>query len=216
MSRLKTSQKQDPREIKKIAVGAYPNGDHTVLVYRDDDDQVQMLHLCGHHDLRKSPPSRKCRLWGEPNIEAENAVMVAAHAARVWNQLPSGKLPYGFSDPQGFFDERGVMVVSEDKIGLTCASLVLAIFHISGSALVEYSTWKPRADDVVAQFELKRELLANDPVHSTRAATQIGKVRYRPLEVVGAAVGRKLPMKATTARRWAKRLAALLERIKGA
>src|SRR5437868_1343597 len=127
---------------ERLAVAICHSGNHVGVLYRDEDDpsDIKLFHLCWHRILRNSHPkmSDKCGWWIVPSIEPEQVNSVIAHIGDIWDKNGHGTMPYGFSDPRGFFDNDGNIVFGPGQVGLTCATLVLAVFDLSGVPLVDY------------------------------------------------------------------------------
>ena len=97
----------------------------------------------------------------------------------------NGTMPYGFSSPDAFFDDEGH--ISEGKVGLTCATLVLAIYHQVGIKLLDYSTWPTlTAEDKAERTRMKMHISINHPQQAAKLDTNATKSRYSPLQVAGA------------------------------
>jgi hypothetical protein len=187
---------------KRIAVGICHSGQHVGLLYRTDDQApVRLFHLCAHRILRNEPPAPrdKCALCVVPSIEPEYANAVVAHAIDIWEKNLGGTIPYGFSDPRGFFDSEGNIAFGPGEVGLTCASIILAIFDLSGFPLLRYDTWEARDDDADALRDIIRSQRPHYPgevEHFDRLEAQVeeGTARFRPLEVAGGALADDPPI----------------------
>ena len=91
-----------------------------------------------------------------------------------------------------FFDPSGLLE-GPAKIGLTCASFVLAVFDGARIPLVKTNAWPKLAttEDINRQkalLELQRHLMEED--HARKVKAEIGNLRYHPLDVAGAGTAR--------------------------
>lgn len=154
---------------------------------------------------------------------------VAAMARKIW-RANNRYVPYGFSPPNDCFDSQtNKYLFGPTRYGLTCASFVLAVFHRAGVPLVKYGTWPTsRPDDrawqkkIVARLEEYNERLRNRPdrqkdyqdgkIHIEGIRADIGTVRFRPDEVAGATIERRVPTRFKQARNNGDRILTLLER----
>ena len=107
---------------------------HIGLLHRDHSSgNTFLLHLAWHHRLNNSPP-KPSYAWVDPVIHPFRARQVAAICRKIWRANPAG-IPYGFSPASECFDpETGKFLLGPARIGLTCASFVLAVFEAAGCA----------------------------------------------------------------------------------
>jgi hypothetical protein len=122
---------------------------------------------------------------------------IAAFCRRIWTQNARNQVPYGFSHPNNFFDTSGNLIKGPAKVGLTCASFVLAVFEGARVPLADVATWpEPTADDIGRQRELLTNLERDASVdrdHLNAAKAEVGNTRYHPLDVAGAGTADELP-----------------------
>jgi len=171
---------------------------HIGVLHREGgSDDVVLLHLAWHHDLRNQPPGPNY-LWIDMPIPAIRLRQVAAICRKVWRSN-QGDVPYAFSPPNDCFDEStGRFLLGPTRHGLTCATFVLAVFETAGLPLVQYETWPDRgAEDRQWQEFVVRQLReSNLPAsneHIAAVQSEIGAIRFRPEEVAGAATVSELP-----------------------
>jgi hypothetical protein len=130
-------------------------------------------------------------------IDDDRAMAIAAFCRRIWNQNERNQIPYGFSSPNRFFDTSGNAIKGPAKVGLTCASFVLAVFEGAGVVLADLDTWpNPTAEDIERQRELLNNLSRDPDVsreHLSAAEAEVGNTRYHPLDVAGAGTAHQLP-----------------------
>jgi hypothetical protein len=127
-------------------------------------------------------------------------------------------LPYGLSTPNDSFDPDTLAYLrGPAKVGLTCATFVLAIFEFGGLKLLQYELWPHRDSDVPWQnyviSELKRTGASQE--HIAAVEGQVGAMRIRPEEVAASATfadeERPVAFEATDGR--AKQIVAILDAV---
>ncbi len=191
---------------------------HIGVLHRESDStEVNLLHLAWHHKLINLPPSMEY-LWVDPKIPSQRMRQVAAICRKVWKSN-QGDLPYALSPPNDCFDRQtGKFLFGDTRLGLTCASFVLAIFDAAGLCLAQYETWpasRSRPGDKEWQEEIVRQLKSSQSPdaaeHAEAVSNEIGATRYRPEEVAGAALTSPLPADFTSA---AEQAADILERLR--
>jgi hypothetical protein len=173
---------------------------HTGILYRDSGSgEVFLLHLAWHFDLRHDAP-RESYLWVDPTFAERRLAQVAAICRLVWKANGKGNIPFGFSPPSDCLDaETGTYLFGPSRVGLTCATFVLAVFHRAGLALLEYATWPlDRPEDREWQKLIVDSLRGSDkatPEHLRAVERDVGTTaRFRPEEVAGAATITPIPV----------------------
>ena len=189
---------------------------HIGILHRDTEaDQVLLLDLAWHHRLRNEPLGGSW-LWVEPAVNARRLVQVAAICRRVWRSNRLG-IPYALSHPTECFDENtGAFLLGPTRLGLTCASFVLAMFDAAGLPLAQYDTWPTNRDgDAEWQLRIVEKLAetAASAKHVHAVSIEIGSVRFRPEEVAGAATTSPLPAGFDVAADRAAQILALLSKV---
>lgn len=172
---------------------------HLGILHRTSvDGSVLALHLVWHCDLRNEVAPSK-GLCIEPTVPRLRLQQVAARCRQIWDENQNGDVPFGFSNPNGFFDDAtGKMLLGPSRHGLTCASFVIAAFKFAGIELVRYDTWPTNQDDdqkwqkhVVTLLKDPRSNAS--PEHIRSVEGEIGNSRFRPEQVAGAAIVSPLP-----------------------
>jgi hypothetical protein len=105
-------------------------------------------------------------------------------------------VPYAFSPPNTCFDEAtGRYLLGPTRMGLTCATFVLAIFDAARLPLVDYSSWPThRPGDAEWQQKVISMLRGRvSHAHISAMERDVGGARYRPEEIAGAATVSPLP-----------------------
>lgn len=198
MDRVVKSSQFSPNTVSGVGIAVHAMSNHIGLLYHTADGQAaQILHLAWHHQLKSeipSPTSYPC--WVRPIIPLERALTIAAFCRRMWKLCPQNQVPYGFSMPNAFFDPSGTVITGPGKVGLTCASFVLAVFEATGLPLISVEDWPaPTPEDKAKQSELVEKLreTAVSAEHISACEAEIGNVRFRPLDVAGAGTSAVLP-----------------------
>lgn len=170
-------------------------GGHVGLFHIEPPRQVRQLHLAWHQRLRSESTGGLFVLWIQPPFPLHRRRQAAAFCRLVWRRNGSKTIPYAFSSPRGAFNSQGPFELGPDQVGLTCASFVLGVLDAVGLALVDYDTWQLRPDDGTWQ-EGMVEMLRGDAGedHAARARQQMPALRFRPLEVAGAAASERVPV----------------------
>ena len=188
----------------RLAIAICVGGSHVGLLYRGDANlsPIYLFHLCWHRIVKNAPPvpNDQCTGCVVPSLEPEQSNAVIAHTLNIWEKNLDGKMPYGFSDPRGFFDVNGNIIFGPNQVGLTCSTIILAIFDLSGTPLVEYDSWPIRSDDADFQRNLLQHLRSHssqrpeDFEHFKKVESEVGNIRFRPLEVAGSALSEHRPV----------------------
>jgi hypothetical protein len=186
MSRIHLSAQNPFNKIPPSAVAVYQNGLHVGLLHRQEDaSSFQVLHLCDHKKLvNRAPSIEKFPIWIDPPLDETSLMTVAWWCRRIFELHGNDKMPYGFSDPNAFFDADGQMI--PNTVGLTCATLVLAIFHQVGIPLLKYP-WPQRQTDMEFWNRMKDHIAETNPEQAARMEKDGIRCRYHPREVAGAA-----------------------------
>src|SRR5437879_3896379 len=145
MDRVYSADERPFEGIKHVAVaiGAIDAGQqHIGVLHRDhESNSVLMLHLAWHHRLKNDVPDQTF-LWVDPPFHPRRLVQIAAICRQVWRSNKAGGIPYAFSPPNDCFDaQTGAFLFGPTRLGLTCATFVLAIFDCAGLKLVDYGSW---------------------------------------------------------------------------
>lgn len=155
-----------------------------------------MLHLAWHFDLRNEEANDRYH-WVDPDLPKPRLRSVAALCRQIWRKNGKNAIPYAFSHPSDCFDGgTGEFLLGPTKLGLTCATFVLAVFESAGIRLIDYASPVPaRSGDREWQEKivdlLERQGATSEHVDAVKG--QIGGVRYRPEDVAGGATVSPLP-----------------------
>lgn len=127
------------------------------------------------------------RLWSAPDCEPELLFHAAATCRRIWELfVKEKKFPYGIGFGGSSFDETGRLVLAAGAKGLTCATLVLAVFKSANIDLVDGPSWPVRKVDDLAFLDLLRPFAEKEHMELLAAEVEAGVKRIWPDEVVGA------------------------------
>lgn len=173
---------------------------HVGFLYRIETSDAYILHLRGHRKLLHEPP-RAGQLCVLCQVEPLRLPSIAAFARRLWRKNKSQGIPYAFSSPeQDWFSAEGSLLLGPERLGLTCANFVLALYRAVGLPLVQLDTWPEREDDAAWQQSILDEWAPaiaearhNTQEHFAQVRNEIGTVRCRPIEIGGAALASVLP-----------------------
>ena len=220
MDKVLESSRISMQTVSTIGIAVHRHGGHVGLLYRiNREEPVEILHLCGHLELKSEVPSRGYACWVRPTFQSLRAKAIAAFCRRVWKQNRNGRVPYGLSKPGQFFDFSSGKLLARGpaKVGLTCASFVLEIFNQTGFPLVKYEDWPdPSKEDIKKQRaylkEIKRDY-PNEVEHAKAFEAEIGNIRYTPLQVAGAGTADVPPVDYAYASDIAAKIHDLLKRL---
>jgi hypothetical protein len=188
-----------------LIAAAVRKGPHAAIVYRSDDSQPRILHFAWHHFLKDDALSdhQSDYVCVVPiGIERDDQVALAAYCRRIYRANASRcTIPYNLRyDPETSFDpDTGDFVRPETATGLNCATFVVQVFRSSGNPILDGDGWPQRPKDVERQRYLV-DYLRNcpnpahrDPAQADLIELEIGCMRIRPEEVVGACLEKELP-----------------------
>lgn len=184
-----------------ISVEYHPQTDsyHSGVIYRQNPNSApRLLHLAWHFDLRNESSICPQSIWSSPNIPEPRLKQVAASCRLIWKKHEKQGLPYAFSSPKAFFDLSGDFISRPNRIGLTCSSFVLAVFHHARIHLLDYGTWQHRDEDLKRKDDLLDYLSKTKSVdsnHIDAVNKQVHLFRYSPIDVITSAA--LFPPKAT-------------------
>ncbi|MCX2896825.1 hypothetical protein [Pseudomonas mandelii] len=164
-----------------------PGWNHAAIVFTDiGSTDLRLLHLGGNYDFRNDLLEPEYLLVPCDDFSSDELDLLAELAQRMWKQTGT-KIPYNFDyDGSESFD-IDLAFMADGGRGLTCATFVLAFFHLYGLAIVDVGTWKFRPEDLKWQkriFEIFEKELSVE--HAARMKANIGSAaRFRPEEVIG-------------------------------
>jgi hypothetical protein len=176
------------------------DGFHTGLIFRDENRQPKIMHLAWHDKLRVKNVSNGC-VFVPILLPVERIEPVLALLRKLIRENATGKIPYGFGTPVNSFDKLNANYIADgDRLGLTCASFVLAAMDFAEVKLLEYDTWEGGLDSSREFQDFMIQALEIDvsEEHLQILDAQVGAhaVRYCPEEVAASAMyGGEPPMK---------------------
>ena len=173
---------------------------HVGVLYRTSQSAATILHLMGHYDLRRDPPSDGHFCILSP-IEPARVLALATTFNRLYraHKDRGSGIPYGFTPPTfDFFSQVQQLVPGQ---GLCCQTFVQKAYQTAGIELLEPLEAPQREDDVARQNGLLDEWNqqiqdSQNPQtvpHFQAVRNSVGTPLYRPLEVGGAALADNLP-----------------------
>lgn len=151
-----------------------------------------------------------------PNLEREELDTITAICRLIHRRrIHRGKwqpLPYSFRYPQGAgVDPTGEMLLG-DGVGLTCSTLVLAVFETAKIPYLDPSGWVERPGDKSKQQELLKAMREGipgfappaAPVHIAKVEAELPCIRIRPEEVASAGMTDHRPIDYERAERYGR------------
>ncbi len=161
---------------------------HAGLLYSGPNNTRCALHLGWQdrlYDQWESPV-----LWATPEIEPEQLFTAAALCRHIWEAFMKEKaFPWALRDLGARFDAKGHLVLTQGAHGLTCATIILAIFDFAGAELVVRDTWPIRRQQDREWLEWAyNEGFFREAAHYEliRAEVEEGVPRVLPDEIVAA------------------------------
>ena len=175
--------------IASIIVGQRQFIPHAALLYRWKKGELRLFEMRSHKELRDvAVPNVLSFVWIEPTLPPERLRLIAIKARLVHERHQEHGVPYGFGYHASTFDENGGLRLGENEIGLTCSTVVAAIFESERVRLVDAATWPPPdAVDKAARATFLQGLRLKDAEHAKLLAGDIESPRISPEEVVAAA-----------------------------
>jgi len=174
-----------------------PHQFHTGVIHLESSGVFSMLHLEWHQQLVSTDVDRGF-LWIEIDVDEDRLRAVAALCRRIARTNHDGRISYGFSSPNGAFDEAtGRYLLGPTQTGLTCATFVLAVFEAAKFPLIDLDSW-PTADEFDQRWQrwiagmLKR--FTDDSAHADAVLGEVGVARIRPEHVAAAALSTRNPV----------------------
>jgi len=177
-----------------IAISGDSSRRHVGILFRPDEQPVQLIHLGWHGLLEREPPSNDYCWVSVKDIHPVVLDNIADWLPQVWRE--NGRaIPYSIKpfdvDP---FDENGKLRATLPGEGFTCATFVLWVFHHFKVGLIDAGTWQDRPDDrqwrawIVEMLE-RTKIKYQIPDDHIEAQTPYVRhaARFRPEEVAGAA-----------------------------
>ena len=201
-------------DIDEIAIalgrtGAQRQYLHSGIFYRNRGKEIAFLELIIDGTIRSGTPDQ-CRatrfIWSLAPVDdqfrreqlATLCELIAVNGQRV---------PYGFKHVDATFSlANGSLVIAGNPIGLTCATLVLAVFASHRIELIDTSTWQLRDADTKWQQQMIEEM-RNNPHWGVPAGeidlneSDVPCLRYSPDDIMGAALAGQIPASFETATR---------------
>jgi len=163
-----------------------PHGNlHAGLLYRGENGERCALHLGWQDKLYDRWDFQV--LWAAPDAEPELLALAAGHCRLVWAEYQKTRsFPYAFEDRGASFDAEGRLVLSDGAHGMTCATIIVGIFHRAGIVLVQRDTWPIRKELDLKFLESVRNFTPPQHFELLRGEVEAGVQRLHPDEAVAA------------------------------
>jgi len=185
-----------------IALSGQPclNGQrHIGIIYKEHAGaHYKALHLASHLFLKNDNFCTKPFLWGQCPYDSINLLVMAGSCSLCAEKM-ANKIPYGINSEHINLDPNvGIIEISHDSDGMTCASFVMAYFKKYGYTLLDIDSWEARAEDKEWQqgiIDLLRKHPKCSKTHLEKMERNINCFRFRPEEVAAAAISANIPLK---------------------
>jgi len=206
-------------EIPLVAIGVKRDrmdNHHLSILYRTPVEfDIMMFHQCWDLDTRlQSPEPESCDLWVHPNIDPDIGELLIGYIHSTGTKASQRPFHYGFDDFRKCLKLDGEYNSTEDSTGMTCSTLVLAVFYTCNCHLVIYESWPQRQEDIIWRTNVLRAYISThrDEMRMIRCLQeQIDtSIRFRPLEVGGSASSEILPVAFGDAVKLAEEIGTLL------
>ncbi len=168
-----------------VVLARTPRGNlHVGLLYRSHG-KGKALHL-GWEDLLYDS-----WMWGglrtAPQIEPELSFVAARMCRKIWACfVHDRKFPYGLRLEGTSFDADGRLVLAPGTRGLSCATLVLAVFRSVGVELIDESDWPIRKNEDQEYLAFVRPFASESHYAALVCEVNEGVKRVRPEEATAA------------------------------
>ncbi|MFZ6873530.1 hypothetical protein ACO0LF_15850 [Undibacterium sp. Di27W] len=186
MTFSEVSENQITKDQVAIAITAGRFGSHTGIAFHSAKEGFQLLHLAWHKSLLvDSLPLDQCWIACVPEISHSASKQMVAIVRAIAKRRPSISYAVNVLTAKNSFDSNGHYSAPKGSHGLTCATFVTEIFRAAVLPLVDETTWKETAENIVWGNEvvdlLQRQGVSNDHVIAVRAS--VNGIRIRPDEV---------------------------------
>jgi hypothetical protein len=183
--------KQPYRPLNAVGIAATGLGpqneriSHCALLYRWKKE-VRAFEMRSHEELRDSV-AQDGFVWVEPAVPPERLKLVANKARLVHRRHAERAVPYGFRYRASSFDQNGGLRLGDGEIGLTCATIVAAIFESEGIRLLDPSEWPaPDALDRATRETFLDRFQSQNRERAKLLRGDLDAPRISPEEVVAA------------------------------
>jgi hypothetical protein len=175
-------------------------GWHTGIIFRGNTSSVYAIHLLGHRYLGKGRPPEGCWII-QIDVPRIRISSITGLLRMVMKKYRFGGPSYGFSSPEReWFTAFGTVVPHKPGEGLTCTSMVIALFKSAGFPLIDLETWPSRNSDqqrkinwVLRNQERRPEMREEERLQFDAIAALKAENRCLMLEMLGAAYDHEHP-----------------------
>ncbi|MDG0065847.1 hypothetical protein MMB92_17945 [Burkholderia sp. IO2] len=172
--------------------GRYGSG-HIGIAFHTPKDGAQVTHLAWHKQFKVDAiPSEVSGCWACATVALPPSAskQLVAVVRGVSKKKPQINYGLGAIAAKGSFSANGSYQPPRGSDGLTCTTFVVEVFRAASIPLVDYDNW-PALPDNVAWGESVCQALAGSGAtddHVNAVRRNIGGLRVRPYEAVGAAL----------------------------
>lgn len=195
-----------------LSISSTDNQRHCGFLFKSAG-AVRHLHLAWHELLQDEVATVDVRFVNLPAMHAINKTVVCAALSGLKKNGLS--IPYGFHYrglrfDSGFthltFESDGALGALPPGFGLTCATFVIVALDSLGFDLIDDDTWPARPSDAEWQKTIVGHLRRRNVAHADALEADIGLIRPRPEEVVGAGAVAPWPVKFAAAESMAQKI----------
>ena len=184
-------------DIPHIAVcaGRHPPNVHAGIIFRSGSGEMKLLDIDINGRISANPASARPfdkYAWAIPQFPPLALEQLAAYCEHLGNKSPNVGYSFRLLHDTLLVDD-GHDITLEGANGLTCATFVIAVFQSNYRHLVDIASWEHRDEDDQKQREMVAFMeknagryygLTRERIDAARS--EIGCLRYRPEETVGA------------------------------
>ncbi|WP_148664543.1 hypothetical protein [Herbaspirillum robiniae] len=166
---------------------------HAGLAYYDENQELRILHLSWHHDLKNELVSQVKECWVANSLKLKPYSLKRLHAYVMLVAKQNKLVNYGidFSGIKNSFDPAGRYSPPKDSDGLTCATFPLAVMFGCAVFPINLETWPATEEnrkwgEFVCRYLTETPTVTADHVESVR--NHIQGLRLTPYELGGASL----------------------------
>lgn len=166
---------------------------HAGLAFHDEKQELRILHLAWHHELKNELVSQLKDCWVANSLKLKPYSLKRLHAYVMLVARQNNVVNYGidFGGIKNSFGPTGKYSPSKDSDGLTCATFPLAVMYGCAVYPVKLESW-PATEENRKWGEFVCKQLADTPAvtadHVEAVKSHIQGLRLTPFELGGASL----------------------------